>query len=63
MLQVGWKNWSMKGTESSIFAIIVLLIALGLAGTAAVAALDSEQWIDYFHLFDESRLVSCALQQ
>lgn len=53
----------MKGTESSIFAIIVLLIALGLAGTAAVAALDGEQWIDYFHLFDESRLVSCALQQ
>ena len=48
----------MKGTESVIFAGVVLLLALGLTGAAGIAAFDIEQWKDYLHLFDESRLVS-----
>lgn len=48
----------MKGTESVAFAAVVLLIIVGLIGTAGVAAFDSSQWVDYLHLFDESRLVS-----
>jgi len=57
-LQEGIRNLSLKGTESSIAAILILLIVAGLTGTAAVAALSSEQWVTYLHLFDESRLVS-----
>ena len=59
-MQEGIQNLSLKGTESTIFAVIILLIVLGLVGTAAVAALDGEQWLNYFRLFDESRLVSIA---
>lgn len=63
MCLVPWKqegagNLSLKGTESTVLAVLILLIVLGLVGTAAVAAFNPEQWLTYFHLFDESRLVS-----
>ena len=60
--QEGLGNLSLKGTESTVLAAIVLLIVAGLFGTAAIAALSKEQWITYSHLFDESRLVRYAKQ-
>ena len=60
-LQEGFGNLSLKGTESTILALIILLIVVGLVGTAAVAATSQDQWVTYFHLFDESRLVSPLL--
>lgn len=60
LLQEGFGNLSLKGTESTVLAVLVLLIVVGLVGTAAVAAFNPEQWVTYFHLFDESRLVSLA---
>ncbi len=55
--QEGLGNLSLKGTESTILALIILAIVIGLVGTAAFAATSQDQWITYFHLFDESRLV------
>jgi len=57
-LQEGFQNLSLKGTESTILSFLILLIVVGLVGTAGVAAFQPEQWLTYFHLFDESRLVS-----
>ncbi len=57
-MQEGFRNLSLKGTESTILSVLILLIVLGIVGTAGVAAFQPEQWATYFHLFDESRLVS-----
>jgi hypothetical protein len=57
-MQEGFRNLSLKGTESTILSVIILLIVAGIVGTAGIAAFQPAQWETFFHLFDESRLVT-----
>ena len=59
-MQEGWKNLSLKMTESTIFSLVLLFIVIGLAATAAGAALSADQWREYLHLWEESRLVNVS---
>ena len=59
-MQEGWKNLSLKMTESTVFSLVLLLVVVGLAATAAGAALSLDQWREYLHLWEESRLVNVS---
>ena len=55
--QTGWQNLSQRVTESTITAALTLLGTIVVIGTAVPALVSGQQWADYAHLFDESRLV------
>ncbi|KAK9825828.1 hypothetical protein WJX81_000622 [Elliptochloris bilobata] len=51
----GWRNLSLRITESRVTAAVLLVATVVTLGQAAVAP--SSEWAQYFQLFDESRFV------